>query len=190
MHPQPEAYTGNVNTTGPQSCYDEGKRCAETLFTDYRRQYDVPVKIAHIFNTYGPRTHPDDGRVISNFIVQALRGEALAIHGDGSQTRSLCCVDDLVEGLIRLMATCDDVTGPVRLGSADETSIHDLAEQVVKLTGSASTIAFHPKQRDDPRQRQPDLATAERVLGWRPSVPPETGRRETIAYFREVLGDP
>lgn len=187
VHPQPETYHGNVNPIGPRSCYDEGKRCAETLFMDYRRQYGVPVKIARIFNTYGPRMHPDDGRVMSNFIVQALRGEALVIHGDGSQTRSFCYVDDLVEGLIRLMATGDEVTGPVNLGSTAEMAIRDLADQVVARTGSASKITMRPRTQDDPQQRRPDLSAARQLLDWRPAVSLEAGLDATIAYFRETL---
>ncbi|WP_269931082.1 UDP-glucuronic acid decarboxylase family protein [Aminobacter sp. HY435] len=182
VHPQPESYWGNVNPVGPRSCYDEGKRCAETLFFDYRRQYGLGIKVARIFNTYGPRMQPDDGRVVSNFIVQALRGDGISIFGDGSQTRSFCYVDDLVDGLIRLMATPDSMTGPVNLGNPTEFSMLELAQEVLQATGSKSAIAYLPLPVDDPRQRKPDIALA-RSLGWQPTTALRTGLRLTIAHF-------
>ncbi len=188
VHPQPETYSGNVNPIGPRSCYDEGKRCAETLFVDYRRQYSLPIKIARIFNTYGPRMHPNDGRVVSNFIVSALRNEDLTVYGDGSQTRSFCFVDDLIEGLVRMMATPAEITGPINIGSPNEFTILDLANQVIALTGATSKIVHLPKPTDDPKQRQPDITVARDVLDWQPSVSLETGLLETVAYFRELLG--
>lgn len=187
VHPQSEEYWGNVNPIGPRSCYDEGKRCAETLFFDYYRQHGLEIKVVRIFNTYGPRMHPDDGRVVSNFIVQALRGVDLTIYGDGSQTRSFCYVDDLVDGMIRMMATGPNVTGPVNLGNPHEFSMRELADLVLELTVSSSKITFHPLPQDDPRQRQPNIAVAESVLGWSPSIALRNGIAKTIAYFDEVL---
>jgi len=184
IHPQPEAYWGRVNPIGPRACYDEGKRCAETLCFDYHRQYGLRIKIARIFNTYGPRMQPDDGRVVSNFIVQALRGAPLTLFGDGRQTRSFCYVEDMVEGLIALMETEDAITGPVNLGRADEFTIRELAESVIRLTASPSTIVRRPLPEDDPVQRLPDLGLAERLLGWRAATDLETGLRATIEAFR------
>ncbi len=187
VHPQPEGYWGNVNCIGPRSCYDEGKRCAETLFFDYHRQHKIRIKVARIFNTYGPKMHPDDGRVISNFILQALRNEPITIYGDGSQTRSFCYVDDMADGLIRLMNTSDDFTGPVNLGNPVEISILELAQKIIQMTGSKSTIAFKPLPADDPKQRQPLIDLAKEKLGWTPKVPLEEGLKKTIAYFEGVL---
>jgi len=187
IHPQTEEYWGNVNCIGPRSCYDEGKRCAETLFFDYRRQHNLPIKVARIFNTYGPRMHPNDGRVVSNFVVQALRGEPITIYGDGSQTRSFCYVNDLVDGLIRLIDTEHDVTGPINLGNPVEFSIKQLAEKVIELTGSSSQIDYRPLPTDDPKQRQPDIAKAKAILGWQPVVPLEQGLLHTIEYFKEQI---
>ena len=191
-HPQPEHYWGHVNPIGPRSCYDEGKRCAETLFFDYRRQHNLPIKVARIFNTYGPRMHPDDGRVVSNFIVQALKGESLTIYGDGSQTRSFCYVDDLVTGLIRLMRTEDDCTGPVNLGNPDEFQIKQLAERVLALVGSRSNIIYKELPQDDPQQRRPDITLAKARLNWQPSIALDDGLIRTVEYFRALLaqGDP
>ena len=188
VHPQREDYWGNVNPIGPRSCYDEGKRCAETLFFDYYRQHGLPIKVARIFNTYGPRMHPNDGRVVSNFIVQALKGEDITVYGKGSQTRSFCYVSDLVEALIRLMGTGTDFTGPVNLGNPKEFTILELAEKVVKMTGSRSKIVFKPLPPDDPVQRQPDIALARKTLSWEPTVALEDGLRETIDYFKRTLG--
>ena len=187
IHPQPESYWGRVNPIGIRSCYDEGKRCAETLFFDYHRQYRLQIKVMRIFNTYGPRMQPDDGRVVSNFIVQALRGEPLSIYGDGQQTRSFCYVDDLVEGMLRFMDTAADCSGPVNLGNPGEFSMLELAEMVLRLTVSRSTINFYPLPGDDPRQRQPDIALARSLLGWEPKVSLEDGLTETIGYFRGLL---
>lgn len=187
VHPQPEEYWGNVNPIGRRSCYDEGKRCAETLFFDYHRQFDVKIKVARIFNTYGPRMHPNDGRVVSNFIVQALRGDPVTIHGDGKQTRSFCFVSDLVDGLVRLMDSPDDVTGPINLGNPTECSMVELAEAVIRLVGSASRLVFYPSPSDDPRQRKPDITKARAQLGWEPKVPLEQGLVQTIAYFENLL---
>jgi UDP-glucuronate decarboxylase len=184
VHPQREDYWGHVNPIGARSCYDEGKRCAETLFFDYHRQFGLGIKVARIFNTYGPRMHPNDGRVVSNFIVQALKGEPITVYGDGGQTRSFCYVDDLVEALIRLMATKDGVTGPVNLGNPDEFTILELAQKVVALTRSKSRIVKKKLPTDDPRQRKPDIALAKRHLSWEPSVGLEVGLKKTIAYFR------
>tara|TARA_B100000809_G_scaffold52161_1_gene47442 strand:+ start:107 stop:1084 length:978 start_codon:yes stop_codon:yes gene_type:complete len=191
-HPQSEHYWGHVNPIGPRSCYDEGKRCAETLFFDYRRQHNLPIKVARIFNTYGPRMHPDDGRVVSNFIVQALKGESLTIYGDGSQTRSFCYVDDLVTGLIRLMRTEDDCTGPVNLGNPDEFQIKQLAERVLALVGSRSNIIYKELPQDDPQQRRPDITLAKARLNWQPSIALDDGLIRTVEYFRALLaqGDP
>jgi len=183
IHPQREDYWGNVNALGPRSCYDEGKRAAETLFSDYRRQHGTRIKIARIFNTYGPRMLPDDGRVVSTFIVQALAGEPITIFGDGSQTRSFCYVDDMVDALSRLMATGDDFAGPVNLGNPGECSIFELAERIVAMTGSRSTVVRKPLPVDDPRRRQPDISLAGRVLGWKPTIPLDDGLKRTIAYF-------
>ena len=191
-HPQSEHYWGHVNPIGPRSCYDEGKRCAETLFFDYRRQHNLPIKVARIFNTYGPRMHPDDGRVVSNFIVQALKGESITIYGDGSQTRSFCYVDDLVTGLIRLMRTEDDCTGPVNLGNPDEFQIKQLAERVLALVGSRSNIIYKELPQDDPQQRRPDITLAKARLNWQPSIALDDGLFRTVEYFRALLaqGDP
>src|SRR5499433_737542 len=187
VSPQAEEYWGNVNPIGPRSCYDEGKRCAETLFFDYHRQHALPIKVARIFNTYGPGMHPNDGRVVSNFIVQALQNQDITVYGDGSQTRSFCYVDDLVEGLIRLMETGDGVVGPVNLGNPEEFTIRQLAEIVVDITASASKIVHRPLPTDDPKQRQPDISEAQELLGWRPTVPLRVGLTKTAAYFEELL---
>ena len=186
-HPQTESYWGHVNPTGIRSCYDEGKRCAETLFFDYRRQHGVAIKVARIFNTYGPRMHPDDGRVVSNFIVQALRGEPITIYGDGSQTRAFCYVDDLIEGLCRLMATPDEFTGPVNLGNPGEFSMLELAEEVLAITGSRSEVVHRPLPSDDPPRRSPDISLARQQLGWEPKTPLREGLEKTVAYFDERL---
>jgi UDP-glucuronate decarboxylase len=184
VHPQPEGYWGNVNPIGPRSCYDEGKRCAETLFFDYHRQHALRIKVARIFNTYGPRMHPNDGRVVSNFVVQALQGVPITIYGDGGQTRSFCYVDDMVEALVRLMATKDGFTGPVNLGNPGEFTILELAQKVIALTRSKSKIVKKKLPADDPRQRKPDIALARRQLSWAPSIGLDAGLRKTIAYFR------
>ncbi len=189
VHPQTESYWGNVNPTGPRACYDEGKRCAETLFFDYRRQHGLSVKVARIFNTYGPRMHPNDGRVVSNFIVQALRGEPLTIYGDGQQTRSFCYVDDLVEGFLRFMDTREDLVGPMNLGNPGEFTILELATLVRELTNSRSSIVRKPVPQDDPKQRKPDIALAQRELGWVPAVALREGLQRTIAYFDAMLRD-
>ena len=188
VHPQREDYWGNVNPVGTRSCYDEGKRCAETLFFDYYRQHRLPIKVARIFNTYGPRMHPNDGRVVSNFIVQALKGEDITVYGDGSQTRSFCYVDDLIEGLIRLMKTPDDCTGPMNLGNPVEFSIRALAERIIELTNSRSRIVYRPLPSDDPTQRQPDIGLATRILGWEPRIQLEQGLTKTINFFARQLG--
>jgi UDP-glucuronate decarboxylase len=187
VHPQVEGYWGNVNPIGPRSCYDEGKRCAETLFFDYWRQHRLQIKVARIFNTYGPRMHPNDGRVVSNFIVQALRGQPITLFGDGEQTRSFCYVDDLVSGLIALMNTPPEVTGPINLGNPGEFTMRQLAELVVELTGSASVMEHLPLPIDDPRQRQPDIGLAKQHLGWAPTTDLRTGLGKAIAYFDKVL---
>lgn len=187
VHPQAENYWGNVNPIGPRSCYDEGKRCAETLFFDYHRQHRLRIKVARIFNTYGPRMHPNDGRVVSNFIVQAIHGEPLTIYGDGSQTRSFCYVTDLIDSFLRLMNSADDFTGPVNLGNPREFSIRELAELVLSLTGSKSKIVTKPLPTDDPVRRRPDITLAKTKLGWEPRVTLEEGLSETIAYFRELI---
>lgn len=187
IHPQVEGYWGNVNPIGPRSCYDEGKRCAETLFFDYRRQHGLRIKVARIFNTYGPRMLPDDGRVVSNFIVQALRGEPITIYGDGSQTRSFCFVDDLVDGLLRLMQSSDEVTGPINLGNPSEFTIGELAEKVVAMVGGPSRVEFRPLPQDDPQRRKPDISLARAVLGWEPATPLDAGLAQTIAYFTSLL---
>jgi UDP-glucuronate decarboxylase len=190
VHPQQESYWGRVNPIGERSCYDEGKRCAETLFFDYWRQHKLRIKVVRIFNTYGPRMHPNDGRVVSNFIVQALRGEDITIYGDGSQTRSFCYVDDLIEAMLRTMRTADDFTGPVNIGNPGEFSMRELAEIVIRLTGSRSKLVFRPLPSDDPRQRRPDISLAQAVLeGWAPAVALEEGLTRTIAYFRQRLVD-
>jgi UDP-glucuronate decarboxylase len=186
VHPQPESYWGHVNPMGPRSCYDEGKRAAETLFYDYHRQHGVAVRVARIFNTYGPRMHPNDGRVVSNFVLQALQGLDISIYGDGSQTRSFCYVDDLVEGFIRLMNQ-DAVIGPVNLGNPHEFTIRQLAELAIDLTGSRSKLVFHPLPADDPRQRQPDITLARQTLGWEPAVDLRQGLAKTIAYFEHMV---
>jgi UDP-glucuronate decarboxylase len=187
VHPQTEDYWGHVNPIGPRSCYDEGKRCAETLFFDYWRQHALRIKVARIFNTYGPHMHPHDGRVVSNFIVQALKGEPITIYGDGSQTRSFCYVDDLVDGLLRLMATDDEVTGPINLGNPREFTMIELARLVLELTGSASELVFRPLPQDDPKQRQPNISQAKARLGWAPGVELREGLTKTIAYFDALL---
>jgi len=188
IHPQTETYWGNVNPIGPRSCYDEGKRCAETLFFDYHRQHGLSVKVARIFNTYGPRMHPNDGRVVSNFIVQALKGDAITLFGDGTQTRSFCYVDDLVEGLIKLMNTPAEVTGPINLGNPKEFSVRELAEKIIQLTNSRSRIEFRPLPVDDPKQRQPDIALARQSDIGNPKIELEEGLRAAIGYFRELVG--
>ena len=187
VHPQTEDYWGNVNPVGPRSCYDEGKRCAETLFFDYFRQHRLAIKVARIFNTYGPRMHPNDGRVVSNFIVQALKNEDITIYGDGSQTRSFCYVEDLVDGLFKLMESPDEVTGPINLGNPSEFSIRKLAEITIDLTGSASKIVHRPLPQDDPKQRKPDITRAHEVLDWRPTLPLREGLTKTIGYFENLL---
>jgi len=186
-HPQTEDYWGHVNPIGPRSCYDEGKRCAETLFFDYHRQHHLQIKVARIFNTYGPRMHPYDGRVVSNFIMQALRNEPITLYGDGSQTRSFCYVDDLVEGLIRLMQSGEEVTGPINLGNPGEFTIRELAQKVLDMTGSRSPLEMRPLPQDDPRQRQPDISRARTSLGWEPTMKLEQGLAPTIAYFEQLL---
>ena len=187
VHPQTESYWGHVNPTGLRSCYDEGKRCAETLFFDYYRQHRVQIKVARIFNTYGPHMHPQDGRVISNFIVQALQGEDLTVYGNGGQTRSFCYVDDLIDGLIALMQSADEVVGPINIGNPGEYTILEVAEMVLKLTGGGSKIIFKPLPQDDPTQRQPDITLAKHTLGWEPRVPLQEGLERTVAYFRTLL---
>ena len=187
VHPQPESYWGNVNPIGPRSCYDEGKRCAETLFFDYHAQNNLDIKVVRIFNTYGPRMHPNDGRVVSNFIVQALKGEDITIYGDGSQTRSFCYVDDLIEGFVRMMDTEAGFTGPVNLGNPNEFSMLELAEKVLQLVGGQSKLVYQPLPTDDPRQRQPNIELAKEKLGWVPQVQLEDGLKETISYFRKLL---
>jgi UDP-glucuronate decarboxylase len=187
VHPQPEPYWGHVNPIGPRSCYDEGKRCAETLFTDYRRQHGLRVKIARIFNTYGPRMHPNDGRVVSNFVLQALRHEPITVYGDGRQTRSFCYVTDLIEAIVRLMGTPDDFVGPVNLGNPQEFTILELAETTIRLTGSRSPIVFEGRPKDDPKQRRPDIGLARRVLRWTPTVTLADGLMRTIEYFDRLL---
>ena len=186
VHPQPESYQGNVNPIGPRACYDEGKRCAETLFFDYHRQHGLNIRVARIFNTYGPRMHPNDGRVVSNFIVQALRDDPITIYGDGSQTRSFCYVDDMIEGFVRLMAAPDTLVGPVNLGNPGEFSIRELAQQVIEMTGSKSELDFLGLPPDDPVQRQPDITLARRELSWEPRVQLGEGLAKTIAYFKQL----
>ncbi len=188
IHPQSEDYWGNVNTIGPRSCYDEGKRCAETLFFDYHRQNKVDIRVVRIFNTYGPRMHPNDGRVVSNFIVQALLNKDITIYGDGSQTRSFCYVDDLIEGMVRMMDNPDNFVGPINLGNPDEFSIRELAQKVLDITGAGSKIVFKPLPTDDPMQRRPDIGLAKEKLKWHPEVKLEAGLKKTIAYFDQILG--
>jgi UDP-glucuronate decarboxylase len=190
VHPQAEAYWGRVNPIGVRSCYEEGKRCAETLFFDYWRQHRLRIKVVRIFNTYGPRMHPHDGRVVSNFITQALKGEDITIYGDGLQTRSFSYVDDVIEAMIRTMDTADDFTGPVNVGTPTEFTIRALAEQILELTGSKSKLVFNPLPSDDPRQRQPDIALAKRVLNWSPKVGLKEGLERTVAYFRNLQSQP
>ena len=189
MHPQPESYRGNVNPIGPRACYDEGKRCAETLFFDYYRQHNLRIRVVRIFNTYGPRMHPNDGRVVSNFIVQALKNEPITLYGDGSQTRAFCYVDDLIEGFIRMMDAPDDITGPMNLGNPVETSVAELAEMIVDLVGSRSRVTYRPLPVDDPIQRLPDISQASALLSWKPRVQLRTGLQRTIAYFDRLLSD-
>ena len=189
VHPQTEEYWGNVNPVGRRSCYDEGKRCAETLFFDYRRQHKMPIKVVRIFNTYGPRMHPHDGRVVSNFIVQALHGEDITIYGDGSQTRSFCYVDDLIEGMLRMMNTPPDVTGPVNIGNSEEFTVRELAELVIELTATSSKLIFEPLPSDDPKQRQPDISKVKALLGWEPEIQLRDGLARTIAYFDKLLSE-
>ncbi len=189
QHPQPEHYWGNVNPVGPRACYDEGKRCAETLFFDYRRQHGTRIKVARIFNTYGPRTHPNDGRVVSSFIVQALRNQDITIFGEGRQTRSFCYVDDLIDGFFKLMNSADEVTGPINLGNPGEFTILELAAIVAELTNSRSRIVHRPLPQDDPRQRRPDIGEAERVLDWRPTIALRAGLERTIPYFEALLSE-
>jgi UDP-glucuronate decarboxylase len=186
-HPQTEAYWGNVNPIGPRACYDEGKRCAETLFFDYQRQHNVAIKVMRIFNTYGPRMHEDDGRVVSNFVIQALRGKPISIYGTGMQTRAFCYVDDTVEAALKLMRTSTDVTGPINIGNPVESTILDLAKKIIEMTGSASEIVFHPPPQDDPKQRQPDISLAKSKLGWEPRIDVTEGLSRTIAYFQRQL---
>ncbi len=190
VHPQTEDYRGSVNPLGPRACYDEGKRCAETLFFDYKRQHGVRIKVARIFNTYGPRMHPNDGRVVSNFVVQSLQGLPVTIYGEGTQTRSFCFVDDLVDGLMRLMDTPDEVTGPVNLGNPHEITVRELAERVIALCGDGARLEKRPLPQDDPTRRCPDISLAKRLLGWEPKVPLEDGLRRTVAYFDERLRQP
>ncbi len=186
VHPQTEDYWGRVNPIGVRSCYDEGKRCAETLFFDYNRQHGLEIKVARIFNTYGPRMHPNDGRVVSNFIVQALQGNDITIYGDGLQTRSFCYVDDLIDGFVRLMASPGELTGPINLGNPSEFTIRELAETVLDLVGGRSKLIYHPLPHDDPKQRQPNIALAKSELDWAPKIPLKEGLQKTIAYFREL----
>jgi UDP-glucuronate decarboxylase len=190
MHPQPESYWGNVNSFGPRSCYDEGKRAAETLFHDFHKRHGLDIRIVRIFNTYGPRMRPDDGRVVSNFIVQALKGEDITVYGDGSQTRSFCYVDDLIEGFHRLMYGRQATHTPVNIGNPDEFTVRELAERIVAMTGTRSKIVYHPLPVDDPRQRRPDIAVARRELGWEPTVALADGLKSTIAYFERQLAKP
>lgn len=187
VHPQTEEYWGNVNPIGRRSCYDEGKRCAETLFFDYRRQHNMPIKVVRIFNTYGPRMNPNDGRVVSNFVVQALQGREITIYGDGAQTRSFCYVDDLIEAIIRMMETPSGVTGPINIGNPSEFTIRELAELIIEMTGTKSKIRFEPLPSDDPRQRQPDISMAKSILKWEPKTQLREGLIKTIAYFENIL---
>ena len=187
IHPQPETYRGNVNTLGPRACYDEGKRCAETLFFDYRRQHDLAIKVIRIFNTYGPRMHPNDGRVVSNFICKALTGSDITVYGDGNQTRSFCFVDDLIEGMLRMMATDDDVTGPINLGNPEEFTMLELANKVIEMTNSSSKIVHLPLPQDDPTRRRPDITRARETLNWQPTIKLDDGLARTIDYFERLL---
>jgi len=187
VHPQTEDYWGHVNPIGPRSCYDEGKRCAETLFFDYRRQHNLKIKIARIFNTYGPRMHPNDGRVVSNFVVQALQNKDITVYGDGSQTRSFCYVDDLIDGLVRLMETSDDVVGPFNLGNPEEFSVRELAETIIALIGSSSRIIHRPLPEDDPKQRRPDISKAQAILHWQPKTSLRDGLMKVVVYFERLL---
>ena len=187
IHPQPESYRGAVNPIGPRACYDEGKRCAETLFFDYHRQHNLNIRVARIFNTYGPRMHPNDGRVVSNFVIQALKNEPISVYGDGSQTRSFCYVDDLIDGFLKLMDAPDDVTGPVNIGNPGEFTIKQLAEMVIEMTGSKSELTFQPLPQDDPLQRCPDITRAKEKLGWEPTIPLSEGLEKTIAYFKTII---
>jgi UDP-glucuronate decarboxylase len=189
IHPQTEDYWGNTNPIGTRACYDEGKRCAETLFFDYHRQHRLTIRVARIFNTYGPRMHPNDGRVVSNFIMQALRSEPITLYGDGEQTRSFCYVDDLIEGLVRLMQADDQITGPINLGNPSEVSMRELANTILDLTGSRSPLEYRPLPQDDPRQRRPDIHRAREQLAWEPTVPLEQGLKSTIAYFENLLSE-
>ncbi|AMQ56750.1 UDP-glucuronic acid decarboxylase family protein [Algoriphagus sanaruensis] len=189
IHPQPESYRGNVNTLGPRACYDEGKRCAETLFFDYNRQHGVPIKVMRIFNTYGPRMHPNDGRVVSNFIVQALKGQDITIYGDGKQTRSFCYVDDNIDGMYKLMNSREGFTGPVNIGNPGEFTMLELAQQVIELTNSSSKLVFMPLPQDDPMQRKPVIDLAKQELGWEPKIPLKEGLVKTIAYFDSILSE-
>ncbi|MDD2760463.1 MAG: SDR family oxidoreductase [Methylomonas sp.] len=188
VHPQTESYWGRVNPVGIRSCYDEGKRCAETLFFDYFRQHDMRIKVARIFNTYGPRMHPNDGRVVSNFVVQALKGDPITLFGDGSQTRSFCYVDDLIEGFVRIMDSPDEITGPINLGNPSEFTIRELAEKVIDITGSRSPMIYKPLPSDDPLQRKPDISFAQKALNWTPNIQLDEGLKRTICYFEELLG--
>lgn len=187
IHPQPEEYRGNVNPIGPRACYDEGKRCAETLFFDYHRQHGVKIKVARIFNTYGPRMHPNDGRVVSNFIMQALRNDPITIYGDGLQTRSFCYCDDLIEGFVRMMATPDDITGPINLGNPGEFTMKQLAEKIIEIIGSKSTLTYEDLPVDDPLQRKPIIEKAQKHLGWEPKIALDEGLKKTIAYFEKMV---
>jgi UDP-glucuronate decarboxylase len=189
VHPQTEAYRGNVNPLGPRACYDEGKRCAETLFFDYHRQHRIRIKVVRIFNTYGPRMHPNDGRVVSNFILQALQNEDITLYGDGNQTRAFCFVDDLVEGFIRLMATGPDITGPINIGNPHEIPVRELAERIIRITGASSRIVHRPLPEDDPLQRCPDITMAQKVLGWQPTIELDAGLTRTVNYFKQMLGE-
>jgi UDP-glucuronate decarboxylase len=189
VHPQTEAYRGNVNPLGPRACYDEGKRCAETLFFDYHRQHRVRIKVARIFNTYGPRMHPNDGRVVSNFILQALRNEDITLYGDGGQTRAFCYVDDMIEGFVRLMATGPEITGPINIGNPHEIPVRELAERIIRLTGASSSIVHRPLPEDDPLQRCPDITMAQNVLGWQPTVELDAGLAKTVTYFEQMLAE-
>tara|TARA_R110001583_G_scaffold89098_1_gene230309 strand:- start:5299 stop:6231 length:933 start_codon:yes stop_codon:yes gene_type:complete len=187
VHPQREEYWGRVNPIGPRSCYDEGKRCAETLFFDYHRQHALDIKVARIFNTYGPRMHPGDGRVVSNFIVQALKGENITLYGDGQQTRSFCYVDDLIDGFVKMMSSRDGFTGPVNMGNPGEFTMQELAELVIQIVGGKSKLSFHPLPVDDPKQRQPDISLARKELGWEPNVALKEGLQETVNYFKKII---
>ncbi len=189
VHPQPESYWGNVNPIGPRSCYDEGKRCAETLFFDYHRQHNLRIKVARIFNTYGPKMQPNDGRVVSNFILQALSNQPITIYGDGSQTRSFCFVDDLIEGFVRFMNSSDDLTGPLNLGNPGEFTVKELAENIIEMTGSSSKLEFLALPEDDPKQRQPDITLAKESLNWEPKVKLKDGLKQTIEYFEQLLNE-